>query len=121
MKHLILSTAAIFALAACNSGGPTYLNANNVPNPQISVSATGISVQAPDTASVSAGVVTQGKTAGEAMRANAARMSAVFAALKEAGIAEKNIQTSQLSLSARYDRQNRQAPVIRRVSIILTV
>ena len=41
-------------------------------------------------------------TAGEALAANAARMNAVFAALKRAGIADKDIQTSNLSLSPIY-------------------
>lgn len=79
---------------------------------QISVSATGQTFQVPDTATVSAGVVTQASTAGEAMSANAAQMNATFNELLRAGIQQRNIQTSQLSLQPRYDYSNRQAPVI---------
>jgi len=75
---------------------------------QIKVSATGTSVQAPDLATVSAGAVSEGKTAREAMIANATKMTAVFDALIEAGIDEENITTSQLSLQPRYNYQNRQ-------------
>ncbi|MCF6274951.1 MAG: SIMPL domain-containing protein [Robiginitomaculum sp.] len=76
------------------------------------VSATGQAVQAPDRASVSAGVVTQAATAGEAMRANAKQMNAAFKALKAAGIKDRNITTSQMSLQPQYDYQNRKAPRI---------
>jgi len=104
--------AAILALTACNSGGPTYITADKAPNPQISVSATGQVSQAPDRASVSAGVVTQGKTANDAMRANADLMSAAFEQLRAAGIEEKNIRTSQMSLQPRYNYQDRRSPKI---------
>ena len=110
--RLYFMTLAALATAACNSGAPTYISTGAAPVPQISVSATGETGMAPDTASVSAGVVTQGKDAGAAMAENAAKMSEVFAALKAAGLADKDIQTSQLSLQPRYDYSNRQAPRI---------
>lgn len=52
----------------------------------------------PDLATVSAGVVTEGPTAEAALAANAQRMTAVMAALRRAGVAERDIQTSQLSV-----------------------
>lgn len=75
-------------------------------------SGTGHAAQAPDQAGFSAGVVTEGATAGKAMRKNAALMTSTFAALRKAGIDERNIQTSQMSLKPRYDYQNRQKPRI---------
>ncbi len=110
LKALILTGAV--SLAGCNLSGPKYISTGNSPSPQIVVSATATTSQAPDTASVSAGVVTQSGTAGEAMAANSAKMNQVFEALKEAGILEKNIQTSQLSLSPRYNYKDRRAPKI---------
>jgi uncharacterized protein YggE len=68
----------------------------------LSVSAEGRSTRVPDLAVFSAGVTTQGKTAGEAMTANAAAMSKVTAALKKAGIADKDIQTSSINLNPVY-------------------
>jgi uncharacterized protein len=50
----------------------------------------------------SAGVTTQGKTAGAAMTANAAAMTKVVAELKKAGIADKDIQTSSINLNPIY-------------------
>ncbi len=66
----------------------------------------------PDIAIVSAGVVTQAVDAGAAMRENAARMSRIMAALKAAGIADKDIQTQSIGLSPQYRYANNEAPVI---------
>ena len=80
---------------------------------QISVSATGNSYQAPDLATVSAGVVTQAPNAQDAMAANAKKMSAIIDALKSAGVQQRHIKTSQLSLNPQYDHhQNRNQPRI---------
>lgn len=111
MKYLLLTTA-VFGLAACNSGGPTYITASQAPSAQISVSASGNTNVSPDRASVSAGVVTQGPDAGKAMQANASLMTKVFAQLEAASIPKSNIATSQLSLQPRYDYSNRKAPRI---------
>ena len=67
---------------------------------------------APDMASISLGVLTQGKTAAEALAANAARMSAVIASLKKAGIADRDIQTSNLNVSPQYRYVQNEAPVL---------
>ena len=63
----VLTIASALAITACNSGGPTYITADKAPVAHIQVSATGKVNMAPDMATVSAGVVTQGKTAREAM------------------------------------------------------
>ena len=47
------------------------------------------------------------------MRANAAQMASLLAALKRQGIAEKDTQTSNLTLSAEYDYQNGKPPVLK--------
>jgi uncharacterized protein YggE len=58
----------------------------------------------PDTALIRIGVTAQGKTARAASDASAKEMTAVLAAIKDAGIAERDIQTTQLSLQPQYDR-----------------
>lgn len=68
----------------------------------LSVSAEGKSTRTPDLAVFSAGVTSQGKTAVDAMSANAAAMNKVFAALKKAGIADKDMQSSNISLNPVY-------------------
>lgn len=112
MKHLFL-TAASLSLLACSPSVMAHDGGGSSDNrAMITVSATGMSSQTPDIASVSAGVVTEGKTAGQAMQANANLMSAVFKELQAAGLPPKNVQTSQLSLQPRYNYENNKAPVI---------
>ena len=67
-----------------------------------SLSAYGETNVAPDMATITLGVQTQQATAAEAMKANGAQMNQVMAALKKAGIAERDIQTSNLNLNAQY-------------------
>jgi uncharacterized protein YggE len=76
------------------------------------LTATGETRLAPNMASISLGVMTEGKTAAEALTANATRMSAVMATLKRAGFAEKDIQTSNLSVNPQYRYVENQAPVL---------
>jgi uncharacterized protein YggE len=68
----------------------------------LNLAASGEIKAAPDMASISLGVMTEAKTAQAAMQANAARMTEVMAALRKAGIAAKDIQTSGLNLNAQY-------------------
>ncbi|MBI2714150.1 MAG: SIMPL domain-containing protein [Rhizobiales bacterium] len=58
---------------------------------------------APDMVVIRIGVASQGRTAREASDANARQMTAVLAAIKDAGIAERDVQTSRLSLQPQYD------------------
>ncbi|HYZ39162.1 MAG TPA: SIMPL domain-containing protein [Stellaceae bacterium] len=63
----------------------------------------------PDLARVDAGVTSEAKTAREASDANNVAMAKVLSALKGAGIAERDYQTSRLSLQPQY-APNRQGP-----------
>jgi uncharacterized protein YggE len=47
-------------------------------------------------------VMTEARTAQDAVRQNAARMTSVIAALRAQGIAERDIQTSSFNLAAQY-------------------
>ena len=58
---------------------------------------------APDTAVIRIGVTSAAKTAREASDANAKQMTGVLAAIKDAGIADRDVQTSRLSLQPQYD------------------
>jgi uncharacterized protein YggE len=73
---------------------------------EFSLSATGEVTLVPDQASVSVGVVSRGDTAAAALRANANAMDGVFRELRRAGVAERDIQTSQLSVNPVYTRYN---------------
>ena len=78
----------------------------------LTVSADGEVAGAPDQAVVSLGVQTDGPTAEAAMRANAQRMSALMTALRRAGVAERDVQTSGLSVNPQYVYQENAPPRI---------
>ena len=110
MKHVLLALAAAISAvpsisqASDVSSGPVVAAGNTV----LTVSAEGRSTRKPDLAQFTAGVSSSGKTAGEALSANASDMNRVIAALKRAGIADKDIQTSNLSLNPVYADVSRQ-------------
>lgn len=81
--------------------------------PSLNLNASGEVRVAPDMATVNFGVVTEAATAQEAMAQNATRMNQVVAALRRAGVAERDIQTSGLNLQAQYDYQENQPPKLR--------
>ncbi|HSC19033.1 MAG TPA: SIMPL domain-containing protein [Rhizomicrobium sp.] len=61
----------------------------------------------PDQATLSAGVVTEGKTAAAALAANSRAMNAVFDTLKRLGIPDRGIQTSEISVQPQYPNDSR--------------
>src|SRR5690606_8928124 len=76
------------------------------------VSATAEATRVPDVASISTGVVTQAGDANAAMRANAEQMDKVMAAIKAAGISERDVQTSGIHLNPQYKYAENQPPAI---------
>lgn len=78
----------------------------------LSLSADGESQAAPDQATINLGVQVTAPTAGEAMAENARRMTAVLAALRKAGLAERDVRTSNISLSAQYTYAQDKPPVL---------
>lgn len=99
-------------------GVPMTAHAQTLPATQASdVTLLNISAQAearrvPDVATLSAGVVTQAVDGNTAMRENAVQMDKVMAAIKAAGIAERDIQTSGINLSPQYRYAENEAPKI---------
>lgn len=79
---------------------------------RLDVSASGEVTRIPDLAIISAGVQTLQPTASGAIEQNAARMERVRAALKRAGIADKDIQTSSINLNPEYRYVENQPPVL---------
>ena len=78
----------------------------------LSVSASADASRVPDVATISAGVVTQAVDGNAAMRQNAEQMAKVMDAIKAAGIADKDIQTSGINLSPQYRYVENEAPKI---------
>ena len=108
---VFLSLAAAWPAAA----GAQTLPMTPVPvisGTRLDLTAEGEVTRAPDIAAISAGVVTQGATAAAAMGENAQRMTATVNALKRAGVADRDIQTSSLGLSPQYRYADNEPPVI---------
>ncbi|WP_237065495.1 SIMPL domain-containing protein [Microbulbifer guangxiensis] len=100
MKMLKLSLAALFTLGLIGCGNG---NAPATHGTLVSISATGEATRVPDMASLSAGVVTEAKDSETAMKSNAEQMEKVVKAIRKAGIEEKDVQTSGISLTPRYE------------------
>lgn len=99
-----LALAAPFAIAA---PAHAQLTASPIPvlesgHTLLTVSADGKSTREPDMATFSAGVTTQAQTATQALADNSRKMTQVIAALKRAGIADRDVQTSNLNVSPIY-------------------
>jgi len=79
---------------------------------RLDVVATGEVTRVPDIARISAGVVTTAPTATQAIAENNRRMASVREALKRAGIADRDIQTSSINLNPEYRYEENRAPVL---------
>ena len=92
-----------FCMLICVVSGASASAGEQTPPPRtLSVSGEGEVRAAPDQSSLSAGVTTGAATAAQALSANSRAMNAVFATLKKLGIPDKDIQTSNFSLSPQY-------------------
>lgn len=87
---LVLVTTSVTARAA------------ETPERRINVSGEGSVSLAPDLALLSLTVTRAGETAREALDANSNAMSKVLAAMREKGVADRDLQTSQFNIQPRY-------------------
>ncbi|HUG45628.1 MAG TPA: SIMPL domain-containing protein, partial [Sphingomicrobium sp.] len=110
MNKLLLAVMLAASPAALNAQAPQPEITIGPASTVLSLTAEGETRRAPDIAMFSAGVVTQAPTASGAIRDNAARMAAVVAALKRAGIAARDIQTSTISLNPVFSNPDRDRP-----------
>jgi uncharacterized protein YggE len=106
MKHQVFLAAA--ALACGPAAAPA--NAQVIPPSTISVNGEAQVSVPPDLAEIDGGVTSEARTAREASDENNAAMGKVLLALKGAGIAEKDFQTSRLSLQPQYANQGKPGP-----------
>lgn len=103
LKFALAPLALAFALpgvAMAHSDQPAIAATSTL----LTITAEGKSTRTPDMAVFTAGVVSEGKTASEALAASAVAMNRVIATLKKAGIADKDIQTSQINLNPVYSQ-----------------
>ncbi len=108
MAAIAIALALTLAGCSVNPGAqgtqPITVNLqNSAAQNVISVSATGTIKVMPDIAYVSAGVVTQDADAAKAQSDNTEAMTALFEALKGAGLTEDDIDTTNYTVYPMYD------------------
>lgn len=104
----VLAAAALPPAAEAQTQGQVMLAEGTL----LTVNADGTSEARPDMAIVNLGVTTEGQTAAAALAENARRMTALTQALRRAGIAERDIQTSNVSVYPQQVYGEGQAPRI---------
>ena len=111
MKSLVAFAclAAIAGSAAAQTTPSVQVSPLGPGSALLSLTAEGRTRRVPDLALFNAGVVTQARTATEALVDNNRKMDRVIAALKRAGIPDRDIQTSAISLSPRYSNPELEA------------
>ena len=113
LRPVVLALSLAIALPmTANAQTPTDVAIAAPQGTLLSVSATADATRVPDVATISTGVVTQAADANAAMRANAVQMDKVMAAIRAAGIAERDIQTSGINLNPQYKYVENQPPSI---------
>ena len=105
--HILTLVCALF-LMSCSAAFAAPQQ--ETPRPTLSVDGQGTGTAAPDMATVTIGVTTQGKDAAKAQNDNAWVSNQIQAAVRGLGIAEKDIQTRNYSFYPNYstdkDRRN---------------
>jgi uncharacterized protein YggE len=114
--QIVKAAAALAVLAAAASPlaaqAQTQAQLTLAEGTLLSVSAEGMSEARPDMATISLGVTTEAQTAQAALADNARRMTALTQALRRAGVAERDIQTSNVSVYPQQVYGEGQAPRI---------
>ena len=108
IRQMLMASALGLALlplagAEAQTGGVVQ----TISGTRLDVVATGEVTRVPDVARVNTGVITTAPTATAAIEQNAAQMGRVRDALRRAGIADRDIQTSSISLYPEYRQDER--------------
>lgn len=101
-RRILFSTLAAAAIAA-----PIAARADEPTRPKIMVTGEGEASVKPDLALLSLSVMKEADTAREAMTANNEAMAGVIKAMKESGIADRDLQTAGIQINPRYTYTNK--------------
>ena len=111
MKRTLVALALGVASVPVPAAAQQATNINqSITGTRLDLNVTGEVSRVPDLAIVNAGVVTRSPNAATAIQENAERMDKVIAALKRAGIADRDVQTSSINLNAEYRYPENQPP-----------
>lgn len=113
----VLGTAALFASLSPLAAQDLAPNARRA---TLAVSGEGTASAAPDRATLTSGVVSEGKTAREALDANSAAVATMIAAIKAAGVEGRDVSTSGFSVQPQYAPQKKDGDPLRIASYQVT-
>jgi uncharacterized protein YggE len=105
-RRIILCAAAASAIVGALPASAQQMQ----PPPRILVTGEGEAALAPDMAILSLTVMREADTAAEAMREANAAMASVIAAIKEASVEPRDIQTSGLQINPQYNYPSSSSP-----------
>lgn len=100
-----MAALVVLAIAALSGVGRPEAAQSAADEPSAGITVTGLGrvEAAADEAQFSLGITTKGQTARAALTANSGRMERLIAALKAAGVAERDIQTQDVSVGPSYE------------------
>jgi uncharacterized protein YggE len=114
LTAVAVAAVAALTLAGCAKSGETAAGASPAATvstdngrPTIAARGVGLVKGTPDTLQVVLGVETHSASAQDALAQNNDKANALIRTLKDKGVAAKDIQTSQLSITPNYDNQGR--------------
>jgi uncharacterized protein len=111
MRNALIGALMLGALSwAAPAAAQQASITQSIAGTRLDLTATGEVTRVPDVAIISAGVVSRAATASAAIQDAAARMDRVLAALKRAGIQDRDIQTGSVSLNPEYRYPENQSP-----------
>jgi uncharacterized protein len=121
--HIAIAALLVFGVAAlAGIGRPEPAGgASDEPKDGITVTATGHVRAVPDEAEFSLGITTKGQTAREALAANSARMRELIEALKGVGVADRDMQTQDMSVGANYEADGKEGGYSARNSLSVRI
>src|SRR5689334_24105688 len=103
MRNALIGALALGALAwTAPAAAQSASITQTIAGTRLDINATGEVTRVPDIAIITAGVVTRSPSATGAIQDAAAKMLKVLAALKHAGVDDRDIQTSNVSLNPEY-------------------
>lgn len=104
-RHQLRIAAAVLALGALAGCGTAASaeSGSTTPSRSVAATATGTATGVPDQLVASVGINNQGSSASDVLSENNAKTQALLDDLKKAGIDDKDVATTSVDLSPRYD------------------
>lgn len=108
--HIIAACLAAATALSAPAAAQQASITQTIAGTRLDINASGEVNRVPDLAIISAGVVTRATTARSALQQAANKMARVRAALTRAGVADRDIQTSNINLNPDYAYENNRPP-----------